>query len=202
MTISTELIKRLRDQTGAGMLSCKNALVDSEGNFEKAVQLLRQKGLTSAEKKNSRTTKQGIISSYIHAGSKIGVLLEINCETDFVARRIEFQNLAKQLAMQIAAGTGISYISIHDIPPEIWENERIIEKQREDIQNKPQSIRDSIIEGRVEKTLRSMTLLDQPYLRTPEISVSDFIKSHISLLGENIQVTRYCKFIVGENDKH
>lgn len=199
MNITSDQIKSLREKTGAGMLNCKNALVEMKGDFEKAVLLLRQKGLASAEKKLSRTTKQGIISSYIHTGSKIGVLLELNCETDFVARRLEFQNLAKNLAMQIAAGNSINYISLKDIPEEIWNSEMELESQREDIKNKPENIRSSILKGRVEKTLKTYTLLNQSCIRDPDLTVEEYIKNHVSLLGENIQLNRFSKFIIGEN---
>ena len=161
MNITTEQIKSLREKTGAGMLNCKNALAENQGDFEKAVEFLRQKGLASAEKKLSRSTKQGIITSYIHTGSKIGILLELNCETDFVARRTEFQNLGKNLAMQIAASQGVEYISLDDIPKEKWENETRIESEKEDLKNKPDNIKENIIKGRVEKTLKTFTLLNQ-----------------------------------------
>jgi elongation factor Ts len=199
MDISSDQIKLLREKTGAGMLNCKNALVETKGDFEKALNLLRQKGLASAEKKLSRTTKQGIITSYIHTGSKIGVLLELNCETDFVARRVEFQNLAKTLAMQIASGNAINYINIQSIPKEIWDAEMEIEKLREDVKNKPENIRESIVKGRVEKTLKTFTLLNQSCIRDPDLTVEEYIKNHVSLLGENIQVNRFSKFVIGEN---
>jgi len=198
MAITAEQVKLLREKTGAGMLNCKNALVETEGNFEKAVEFLRQKGLATAEKKLSRNTKQGIIASYIHTGAKIGILLELNCETDFVARRVEFQNLAKNLAMQIAASPSVNYISLNEIPQEIWESEMRIEAQREDLANKPQNIKESILKGRVEKTLKTFTLLNQYCIRDPQITVEDYVKNHVSLLGENIQIGRFQKFIVGE----
>lgn len=198
MNISSDQIKLLREKTGAGIVNCKNALIESQGNFEKAMEFLRQKGLASAEKKITRSTKQGIITSYIHTGAKIGVLLELNCETDFVARRIEFQNLAKNLAMQIAASPNIVYISLADIPTEKWEEETKIENQREDLQNKSENIKNSIVKGRVEKILLSSTLLNQTFLRDPQITIEEYIKSHIALLGENIQIARFEKFIVGE----
>lgn len=198
MNISAEQVKLLREKTGAGMLNCKNALIETSGDFNKAIELLRQKGLASAEKKLTRNTKQGIITSYIHTGSKIGVLLELNCETDFVARRPEFQNLAKNLAMQIAASPSVAYVSLSNIPEEIWEAERRIESQREDLQNKPAHIKDSILKGRVEKNLQLLTLLSQPCIRDPQITVEEYIKNHVSLVGENIQVGRFEKFIIGE----
>ena len=200
MNITSEQIKSLREKTGAGMLNCKNALIETQGDFEKAVNFLRQKGLASAEKKLSRTTKQGIITSYIHTGSKIGVLLELNCETDFVARRIEFQNLARNLAMQIAAGEAITYITLKDIPQPLWDAEMQIESERDDLQNKPANIRENILKGRVEKNLKNFTLLNQSCIRDPQITVEEFIKNHVSLLGENIQISRFCKYIVGENN--
>ena len=201
MNITSDQIKLLREKTGAGMLNCKNALIETQGDFYKAVNFLRQKGLASAEKKLLRTTKQGIITSYIHTGSKIGVLLELNCETDFVARRLEFQNLAKNLAMQIAASNSINYVNIKDIPKEIWDSEIAIEAQREDLKSKPENIRESILKGRVEKTLKTYTLLNQFCIRDPDLTVEEYIKNHVSLLGENIQINRFCKFIVGENEK-
>lgn len=201
MNITSEQIKSLREKTGAGMLNCKNALVETQGDFEKAINILRQKGLASAEKKLSRSTKQGIITSYIHLGSKIGVLVEINCETDFVARRIEFQNLAKNIAMQIASSTSIKYISLKNVPQDIWDSEIKIEAEREDIKNKPEKIRENILKGRVEKTLKTYTLLDQLCIRDQELTVEEYVKNHVSLLGENIQINRFCKFVLGENEK-
>jgi elongation factor Ts len=200
MEITSSQIKLLREKTGAGMLNCKNALIETNGDFDQALNFLRQKGLASAEKKRSRTTKQGIIASYIHTGAKIGILLELNCETDFVARRVEFQNLGRNLAMQVAAGNGINYISLKDIPQEIWDSETKIELVREDIQNKPETIRESIVKGRVEKTLKTFTLLDQACIRDPDLTVEEYIKNHVSLLGENIKINRFCKFVVGENE--
>jgi elongation factor Ts len=200
MNISAEQIKSLREKTGAGMLNCKNALIETNGDFEKAITFLRQKGLASAEKKLSRTTKQGIITSYIHTGSKIGVLLELNCETDFVARRLEFQNLGKNLAMQIAAGNSISYISLKDVPEDIWSKEMAIEAERDDLKNKPSNIKEAILKGRVEKTLKTFTLLNQSCIRDPDLTVEEYIKNHVSLLGENIQISKFSKFVVGETE--
>jgi elongation factor Ts len=199
INITSDQIKLLREKTGAGMLNCKNALVETKGDFEKAIEFLRQKGLASAEKKLTRNTKQGIVTSYIHTGSKIGVLLELNCETDFVARRIEFQNLAKNLAMQIVASPLVGYVSLGQIPQEIWESEMRIESKREDLQNKDEKLKENILKGRVEKSLLAMTLLNQSCIRDPQITVEEYIKSHVSLLGENIQIARFKKFIVGES---
>ena len=198
MNISSEQIKLLREKSGAGMQNCKNALLETDCNFEKALAYLRQKGLASAENKSTRKTQQGIITSYIHTGSKIGVLLELNCETDFVARRSEFQNLARNLAMQIAATESIIYITLKDIPQHIWDAELEIESAREDIKNKPADIKTTILQGRVQKILKERTLLDQKCLRDNELTVEEYIKSHVSLLGESIQVNRFTKFILGE----
>ena len=200
MNITSEQIKTLREKTGAGMLNCKNALIENNGDFNKAIEFLRQKGLASAEKKLTRQTKQGIITSYIHTGSKIGVLIEVNCETDFVARRTEFQSLARTLAMQIASSNSVNYISLKDVPEEIWDTERRIESQREDLEKKPEKIRESILNGRVEKNLKNYTLLNQACIRDPDISVEEYIKNHVSLLGENIQIGKFVKFILGENN--
>lgn len=200
MNITSEQIKALREKTGAGMLNCKNALIENNGNFDKAIEFLRQKGLASAEKKLARQTKQGIITSYIHTGSKIGVLIELNCETDFVARRVEFQTLARSLAMQIASSNSVNYISLKDIPQELWDVEIRIESEREDLKNKPEKVKESIVNGRVEKNLKTYTLLNQACIRDPGITVEEYIKNHVSLLGENIQVGKFTKFILGENN--
>jgi elongation factor Ts len=202
MDVSAATIKELREKTGAGMLNCKNALTETNGDFEKAVAFLRQKGLASAEKKLSRSTKQGIITSYIHTGSKIGVLLELNCETDFVARRVEFQNLAKTLGMQIASSTSVNYLTLKDIPKSLWDAELEIEAKRDDLKNKPENIKESILKGRVEKTLKSYTLLNQSCIRDPELTVEEYIKNHVSLLGENIQISRFSKYMIGDNDNN
>jgi elongation factor Ts len=198
MSSELEQVKLLREKTGAGMLSCKNALLETKGNFADALIFLRQKGLITAEKKLSRATTQGLVASYIHTGSKIGVLIELNCETDFVARRVEFQELAKNLAMQIAASESVQYVSLNDIPENIWASETNIEYRREDLKDKPLNLQESIVKGRVEKSLKSFTLLSQPYLRDPSLSIEDLIKTNVSLLGENIKINRFTKFIVGQ----
>lgn len=201
MEISSQQIKLLREKTGAGVLNCKNALVETKGDFEKALAFLRQKGLASAEKKLSRSTQQGLITSYIHTGAKIGVLLELNCETDFVARRVEFQNLAKNLAMQIVSGANLSYVSLKEVPQSVWDSETKIENEREDVKEKPEVIRESIVRGRVEKTLKTFTLMNQSCIRDSELTVEEYIRDHVSLLGENIRVARFCKFVLGETSE-
>jgi elongation factor Ts len=199
MNNELEQVKLLREKTGAGMLNCKKALLETNGNFADALIYLRQKGLMSAEKKQSRATTQGVVASYIHTGSKVGVLIELNCETDFVARRIEFQKLARDLAMQVTANESVQYVSIDEIPQKVLDLEINVESEREDLKEKPTSLRQSIIKERVEKNLKNLTLLNQMYLRDPNLSVEDLIKTHVSLLGENIKINRFTKFIVGQN---
>jgi len=196
--ISSKLVKELREKTGAGMMNCKKALQETQGNFEKAVESLRQKGLASADKKADRKASEGIIESYIHTGAKLGVLVEVNCETDFVARRTEFQELTKNIAMQIAACPSINYVSLSNIPTEVIEKERFIESGKEDLINKPVEIKEKILDGRVQKILKMQSLLDQPFIKDPNITIDELIKQKISLLGENIKVSRFTRFQLGE----
>ena len=196
--ISSMLVKELREKTGAGMMNCKKALQESEGDFEKAVESLRQKGLASADKKAGRQASEGLIESYIHTGGKLGVLVEINCETDFVARRPEFQQLAKNIAMQVAASPTVNFVSVKDIPAEVIEREKNIEAGKDDLANKPEQIRLKIVEGRIEKILKTQSLLDQPFLRDNNQTVEEVIKQTISQLGENIRISRFIRFQLGE----
>ena len=196
--ISAQRVKELRNQTGAGMMDCKKALQESHGNIKIAIENLRKKGLASADKKSSRITAEGIIESYIHSGSRIGVLVELNCETDFVARRLEFHNLAKDIAMQIAACPSVQYISTSHIDQEIIDIEQSIESSKKDLSGKPQQIKDKIIAGRLEKRLKGISLIDQPFIKDESMSVEELIKQHVALLGENIQIRRFTKFLLGE----
>lgn len=196
--ISAKFVQELRNKTGAGMMDCKKALQSSDGDMQLAIEALRKKGLALAEKKANRVAVEGIIESYIHAGSRIGVLVEINCETDFVARRLEFQNLAKDLAMQIAASPSVRYVSIDEIDSNIVELETRIESEKEDLLNKPANIKDKIVSGRIEKRLKEMSLINQPFIKNTDISIEELIKQHIALLGENIKVRRFQKFLLGE----
>ena len=158
--ISAQVVKELRDKTSAGMMDCKKALQDSNGDMEKAMETLRQKGLASANKKSSRIATEGLIDSYIHMGGKLGVIVEINCETDFVARRPEFQELAKNIAMQIAASPSVEYISLQHVPMDVINKEKEIESSKDDLTKKPADIKDKIVEGRIQKRLKELTLLD------------------------------------------
>jgi elongation factor Ts len=197
-TISAKLVKELRDKTNAGMMDCKKALAESDGDMTKAIEWLRKKGITSAEKKAGRVAAEGIVESYIHTGGRIGVLVEVNCETDFVARREDFQTLARNIAMQIAACPNVEYVKIDDIDPEVINKEKEIEMGREDLAGKPENIREKIVEGRIQKRLGEMCLLSQPYIRDQSITVEELITQQIAKIGENIQVRRFTRFVLGE----
>jgi elongation factor Ts len=196
--ISAKLVKDLREKTGAGMMDCKKALSESDGDVTKAMEWLRQKGITSAEKKQGRVASEGIIDSYIHTGGRIGVLIEVNCETDFVARREEFQTIVRDIAMQVAAYSNVEYVSTAEVPQEIVEQEKAIEKGREDLQGKPDNIKEKIVQGRIDKRLKELSLLDQPFIKDQSITVDEYIKQGIATLGENIQVRRFARFVLGE----
>lgn len=196
--ISAKLVKELREKTGAGMMDCKKALQENAGEMTKAIEWLRQKGITSAEKKAGRTATEGLVDSYIHTGGRIGVLVEVNCETDFVARREEFQSLVRNIAMQIAACPNVEYIAVQDIPPEVAQKEKEIEMGREDLANKPDNIKEKIVQGRIEKRLKEIALLEQPYIRDQSITVEELVKQTIAQLGENIKVRRFVRFLLGE----
>lgn len=196
--ISAQAVKELREKTSAGMMDCKKALQDSNGDMSKAMEALRQKGLASATKKTSRIATEGVVESYIHMGGKLGVMVEVNCETDFVARRPEFQELAKNIAMQIAASPLVEYISLQSIPADIVQKEKEIESSKDDLAKKPKEIKEKIVEGRIQKRLKELTLLDQFFIRDSSITIDELIKQNISKLGENIQVRRFERFVLGE----
>ena len=196
--ISAKLVKELRDKTGAGMMDCKKALKETEGDIPKAAEWLRQKGITSAEKKAGRVAAEGLVGSYIHTGGRVGVLVEVNCETDFVARREEFQDLVRNIAMQVAACPNVEYVKVEDIPADISQKEKDIEMGRDDLAGKPDNIKEKIVVGRIEKRLKELSLMDQPYIRDQSISVEELVKQTIALLGENIQVRRFTRYVLGE----
>ena len=198
--IDAQTVKKLRDETGAGMMNCKKALADNNGDFEKAIEDLKLKGMATADKKASRNTNEGIIYSYIHTGSKLGIMVEINCETDFVARRPEFVDLAKNIAMQIASNPEIQVISKDNVSEAIKEEVKKFESAKDDLQNKPEEIRNKIVEGRVEKSLKKQILLEQEYIRDPNITVNEYIKQVIGIIGENIKVSRFIRYILGETE--
>jgi elongation factor Ts len=182
------------------MMNCKKALEDNNGDYEKAVEALRLKGMATADKKASRNTNEGIIYAYIHTGNKLGILVEINCETDFVARRPEFTDLAKNIAMQIASNSEIQVLSKDDISEAVKEKAIKFESAKEDLKNKPEEIRNKIVEGRVEKSLKKQILLEQEYIRDPNITVKEYIKQVVGVLGENIKVSRFTRYLLGETE--
>lgn len=196
--ISAKLVKELRDETGAGMMDCKKALQETGGDKTKAKEWLRQKGITSADKKAGRVAAEGLVGSYIHTGGRVGVLVEVNCETDFVARRDEFQALVKNVAMQVAACPNVEYVKVDDIPPQVVQKEKDIEMGRDDLAGKPDNIKEKIVQGRIEKRLKELTLVDQPYIKDQTITVAELIKQNVATLGENIQVRRFVRFVLGE----
>ena len=198
--IDAKTVKKLREETGAGMMNCKQALIENNGDFEKAVEYLKLKGMASADKKASRNTNEGLIYSYIHTGSKLGILIEINCETDFVARREEFSEVAKNVAMQIASNPEIMFVSSEEIPQSAKDSIRIFESAKDDLNNKPEEIKNKIVEGRVEKSLKKQVLLEQEYIRDPNITVNQYIKQVIGILGENIKVARFTRYVLGETN--
>lgn len=196
--VSATAVKELRESTGAGMMDCKKALAETGGDMEKAVEWLRQKGIASAAKKSGRIAAEGLVGSYIHTGGRVGVLVEVNCETDFVARGDAFQELVRNVAMQIAACPNVEYVRIEDIPAEFAEKEKAIEMGRDDLANKPENIREKIVEGRIQKRLKEVSLLDQPYIKDQTITVDEMVKQVSGQIGENIRVRRFSRFVLGE----
>ena len=197
MAISAEQVKALRDQTGAGMMECKKALLEADGDFEKAVTLLRERGLAAAAKRADRQTREGIIGHYIHAGGRLGVLAEVNCETDFVAATEEFQELVRDIAMQIAASNP-SYVRREDVRQEEIEREKEIYHNQAQSAGKPEKIMERIVEGKLNKYYSEVCLYEQPFIKDPELTVEEFIKAKIAVLKENIAVKRFARFKVGE----
>ena len=197
MEINAETVRELREKTGAGIMDCKKALQESAGDMEKAVDFLRQKGLATASKKAGRVATEGLVGSYIHGGGKIGVLVELNCETDFVARTPEFQALVKDLAMQIAAANP-RYVHREDVPEEEMERERKIYHQQAIESGKPEKVVGKIVDGKMERFFSETCLLEQEFIKDSDRQVGDLIKETIGRLGENIQVRRFVRFHVGE----
>jgi elongation factor Ts len=179
-------------------MDCKKALQEADGDFDKAEEALKKKGLATAAKKSGRVATEGIVEAYIHMGGKLGILVEVNCETDFVARRAEFQELARNIAMQIAACPQVQYINEADIPQEIAEQEKKVELEKDDLGNKPAEIKEKIVEGRIQKKLKEMVLIEQAYIRDSSMTIGDLVKQNISTLGENIQIRRFERFVLGE----
>ncbi len=190
-------IKALRERTGAGMLDCKKALNENEGNLENAIDWLRQKGISKAAKKSGRAASEGLVEAYIHGGGKIGVLLEINCETDFVAMTDNFQALARDIAMHIAA-TSPEYVSMEDVPADAIERERKVQLARVMEEGKPEHIAEKIVEGRMGKFYEEICLLEQPYIKEDGKTVGQVLTDAVATIGENIRVRRFSRFVMGE----
>lgn len=195
--VDVKLIKELRAKSNAGVLDCKNALLESNGDVKKAIQILRKKGIAEAAKKMGRSAKEGIIYAYVHPGSQKAGVVELNCETDFVARTDEFQNLAKEIAMQVVANNPIA-IDRESIPEEILKEERSIYEDQVKRLDKPKEVQEKIIENKLEKFYSEVVLLEQKYYREPSITIGDLIKEKISVIGENILVSKFQRFQVGE----
>ena len=196
MAISAQLIKELREKTGAGMMDCKKVLVETDGDIDKAIDLLREKGLASAEKKASRIASEGLVASYIHSG-RIGVLVEVNSETDFVAKTDEFKEFVKDIAMQVAASNP-EYLCEEDVPQEAIDKEKEVLIQQAINEGKPQNIAEKMVEGRMHKFYERVCLLDQPFIKDPSITVNDLLKDKIAKIGENIKIRRFVRYEVGE----
>ena len=197
-TITADLVKQLRDKTGAGMMECKAALAEANGNMEEATTLLRKRGLAQAAKRAGRATAQGLIGSYIHMGGKIGVLVEVNCETDFVARTDAFQNLVKELAMHIAAADP-RWVRREDVPAEAIEKERGIYRAQMEGSGKPPQVLDKIIEGKLNSFYSQFVLVEQPSIRDPNVTISQMLADTTAKTGENITIGRFTRFRVGES---
>ena len=195
--ITAQLVKQLREKTSAGMMECKKALEEAKGNLEEAEVVLRKRGMASAAKKSSRSTKQGSIGTYIHPGSQLGVMLEVNCESDFVARTDDFQELVRDLSMHIAAADPL-FVRREEVTEAVLEKEREIARDRAKNEGKPEKIIDRIIEGRIEKYYEEVVLLEQPFVKESSITVKDLINQKIAKLGENITVARFMRMKVGE----
>jgi len=198
--INAQMVKSLRDKTGAGMMDCKKALEATKGDEEKAMVWLREKGLAKAQKRSGRATSEGWIGSYIHSNGKIGVLIELKCETDFVAKSDKFQQLAKDLAMQVAASSPIC-LSHDQLPQDLLEKEKQIFLHQAKEEGKPDNIAEKIVEGRIKKYYKEVCLLDQPFIKDDSKSITDLINEAVAVLGENIQIGRFTRMALGENNE-
>ena len=196
--VSAKLVKDLRDKTGAGMMDCKKALAETDGDMIKASEWLRQKGIASAEKKSSRIAAEGAIGTYIHTGARVGVLRELTCETDFVARGDLFQGLLKDVAMQVAACPNVEYVTTDEIPVDVVEKEKSIEMGRDDLSGKPEQMKAKIVEGPIGKRLKELVLLEQPFIRDSSMTVAELVKQVAGKIGENVKVRRFTRYTLGE----
>lgn len=197
MEIKADLVKELREKSNAGMMDCKKALVETNGDIKRAEEILKEKGLAEASKKAFRAAKEGLVEGYIHPGSRIGVLVEVNCETDFVARNEMFKTLVHDIALHIAAAAPL-YVSIEDVPPEKLEEERKLYKKQALNEGKSENILDRIAEGKIKKYFEENCLLEQPFIKDNDITVGDLVKSNIAKIGENIVIRRFERYVLGE----
>ena len=197
MEITAQMVKTLREKTGAGMMDCKKVLVEAAGDFDKATSLLREKGMATAASKKGRVTAEGVIATYVHTGDKLGVMVEVNCETDFVARTDKFKTFARDIAMHIAAAAPLC-VAREDLDASVIDNEREIYRRQALHEGKPEKVVDKIVEGRLEKYYSDVVLLEQPYVKDHDRSVADFIQEMIAGLGENICISRFARFRLGE----
>ncbi len=195
--ITAAMVKELRDKTGAGMMDCKKALQEAGGDFDKAVELLRKKGIAKAAKRAEREANEGVVTAYIHPGSKLGVLVEVNCETDFVAKTDDFQEFAKNIAMHIAASSPLA-VKREDLDQEVIEKEKQLYREQALESGKPEHIVDKIVEGRLEKYFSEVCLLEQPYVKDPDKTIKDLLTETIARVGENITIKRFARFRIGE----
>jgi len=200
LSIPASLVKQLRDKTNAGMMDCKEALEASDGNFDKAVEYLRKKGLSAATKRSSKAAKDGVVASYIHMQGKIGVLVEVNCETDFVARTEAFQTMAKDIAMHVAASNP-TYLNAEAVPAEVLDREKEIYRSQAKAEGKPEKIFDRIVEGKLKKYYEEVCLMDQKFIKDTNITVATLVQNMIANTGENIMVRRFARFQLGEELK-
>ena len=198
MEITAAMVKKLRDLTGAGMMECKAALTEAKGDLEEATTILRKRGLALATKKAGRSTNEGVIGNYIHMGGKIGVLVEVNCESDFVARTEDFQSLAREIAMHIAAANP-EYVRREDVPPDVLERERGIYRGQMEGQKKPPQVIDKIVEGKLNSFYEQVCLLEQPSIRDPKVTIGQTVQAAIAKMGENISIPRFVRFKLGES---
>lgn len=200
MEITSKIVKELRDKTGTGMMDCKEALVAAGGDMEKAIDYLRKKGMSAATKRSSKAAKEGVIAPYIHMGGKIGVMVELNCETDFVAKTEEFQALAKDLAMHVAAFNP-TYVRSEEIPEDVLEREKNIYREQSAAEGKPEKIWDKIIEGKLKKYYEDVCLMNQKFVKDNNVTVADRVNALIAKTGENVMVRRFVRFLLGEDAK-
>ncbi len=197
MTITADMVKELRERSGAGMMECKKALTEANGDMDKAVTILRERGIAKAASKAARETKEGLIGHYVHPGDKLAVLVEVQCETDFVARTDDFRELVKNIAMHVAASNPL-VVRREDISEEVFNREREIYRHQTLNEGKPEKIVDKIVDGRMEKWYSEVALMEQPFVRDPEISIGDLVKNAIAKIGENIQIRRFARYRLGE----